>query len=185
MSRASLISVKAILLKQVPFNVPHLTGRELTYLEDALARHELAGDGAHTTRCQEWLRQRLGVSEVLLTHSCTAALEMAAILACLEPGDEVIMPSYTFVSTANAVVLRAAVPVFVDIRSDTLNIDERKIEVAISGRTRAIIAVHSITPLSQILSMTRTSAGRWCRRTAGTMGTSTICCCRTKTRATQ
>jgi dTDP-4-amino-4,6-dideoxygalactose transaminase len=127
---------------KVPFNVPRLTGRERTYLEDALGRRDLAGNSAYTQRCHAWFRERLGVREALLTHSCTAALEMAAILAGLGPGDEVIMPSYTFVSTANAVVLRGAVPVFVDIRPDTLNIDEAGIEAAITDRTKAIVAIH-------------------------------------------
>jgi dTDP-4-amino-4,6-dideoxygalactose transaminase len=127
---------------RVPFNVPPVTGRERRYIEDALERRELAGDGHYTKACHAWLRQRLEVREALLTHSCTAALEMAAMLAGLGPGDETILPSYTFVSTANAIVLRGAVPVFVDIRADTLNLDENKIEAAITDRTKAIVAVH-------------------------------------------
>ena len=102
----------------------------------------LSGDGPFTKRCHEWLEAKTGTTKALLTHSCTAALEMAAILLELGAGDEVILPSYTFVSTANAFVLRDAVPVFVDIRADTLNIDETKIEAAITPRTKAIVAVH-------------------------------------------
>jgi dTDP-4-amino-4,6-dideoxygalactose transaminase len=126
----------------IPFNRPYLTGRELTYIAEAAASGVLSGNGAFTRRCQGWLRERLGAPGVLLTHSATGALEMAALLADLQPGDEVIMPSFTFVSTANAFVLRGAVPVFVDIRPDTLNIDERLIEAAITPRTRAIVPVH-------------------------------------------
>lgn len=119
-----------------------MTGRELTYIAEAHANGHLAGDGLFTQRCHTWLEQRIGCRKALLTHSCTAALEMTAILADLKPGDEVIMPSYTFVSTANAFVLRGAVPLFVDIRPDTLNIDETLIEAAITERTRAIVPVH-------------------------------------------
>jgi len=126
----------------IPFNKPHLTGKELHYIADAHERGQLAGDGFYTKRCSEWLEQATGAKKVLLTHSCTAALEMAAILADIKPGDEVIMPSYTFVSTANAFVLRGGVPVFADIRADTLNIDEIQIEAAITPRTRAIVPVH-------------------------------------------
>src|SRR5450756_2770360 len=111
-------------------------------MADALARGHLSGDGYYTKRCHRWLEQRLGCRHALLTHSCTGALDMAAILCDLVPGDEVIMPSYTFVSTANAFVLRGAVPVFVDIRADNLNIDERLIAAAITPRTKAIAAVH-------------------------------------------
>lgn len=126
----------------IPFNKPFLTGRESTYIEQALASGHLSGDGAFTKRCHQILQQQTGCAKALLTHSCTAALEMAALLLDLEPGDEVIMPSFTFVSTANAFALRRAVPVFVDIRDDTLNIDEQKIEAAITARTRAIAVVH-------------------------------------------
>ena len=103
---------------------PRLAGRELEYLRQAVENMHLSGNGPFTQRCQEWLKARCGARATLLTHSCTGALEMAALLAELVPGDEVIMPSYTFVSTANAFVLRGAVPVFVDIRADTLNLDE-------------------------------------------------------------
>lgn len=126
----------------IPFNKPYMTGKELWYIAQAHHLGWLAGDGAFTKRCQSWLEARTGTRKALLTHSCTAALEMAAILADIQPGDEIIMPSYTFVSTANAFVLRGAVPVFVDIRSDTLNLDETKIEAAITERTKAIVPVH-------------------------------------------
>jgi dTDP-4-amino-4,6-dideoxygalactose transaminase len=126
----------------IPFNKPFMTGRELGYIADAHANGHLSGDGPYTKRCHEWLQAATGAQRALLTHSCTAALEMAALLLDLQPGDEVIMPSYTFVSTANAFVLRGAVPVFVDIRADTLNVDERLIEPAITPRTRAICVVH-------------------------------------------
>jgi len=125
----------------IPFNRPGLIGRELDYVQQAIESGHLSGDGAFTKKCHAWLEQQVG-GKALLTHSCTAALEMAVILADLKPGDEVILPSYTFVSTANAIVLRGAVPVFVDIRPDTLNIDETAIEAAITIRTRAIMAVH-------------------------------------------
>lgn len=125
-----------------PFNRPYLTGKEIEYLSEALAKRQLSGDGPFTKRCNAWLEKETGAHRALLTHSCTAALEMAAILADVCAGDEVIMPSYTFVSTANAFVLRGAVPVFVDIRTDTLNLDETRIEAAITPRTKAIVPVH-------------------------------------------
>lgn len=126
----------------IPFNRPPVLGPELENLAEVLNNRKLSGDGPFTQRCSRLLQERLGASKVLLTHSCTAALEMAAILCDLEPGDEVIMPSFTFVSTANAVVLRRAVPVFVDINPLTLNIDPAAIEPAITARTRAIFVVH-------------------------------------------
>lgn len=126
----------------IPFNKPYMTGKELTYISEAHARGHLAGDGEFTKKCHAWFEKKLGTGRALLTHSCTASLEIAAILCELSPGDEVIMPSYTFVSTANAFVLRGAIPVFVDIRQDTLNIDENLIEAAITEKTRAIVAVH-------------------------------------------
>lgn len=119
-----------------------MTGKELYYIAEAHFNGSLAGDGPFTKRCHAWLRARTGSRNALLTHSCTAALEMSALLLDIRPGDEIIMPSYTFVSTANAFVLRGGVPVFVDIREDTLNLDERLIEAAITPRTRAIAAVH-------------------------------------------
>jgi dTDP-4-amino-4,6-dideoxygalactose transaminase len=126
----------------IPFNKPYMTGKELWYVSQAHANGHLAGDGIFTKKCNAWLEDRIGCPKALLTHSCTAALEMAAILARIQPGDEIIMPSYTFVSTANAFALRGGVPVFVDIRPDTFNIDETLIEAAITPRTRAIVAVH-------------------------------------------
>ncbi len=126
----------------IPFNKPHMTGRELHYIAASHAKGHLAGDGEFTKKCHAWFEARLGTKKALLTHSCTAALEMAAMLCDISVGDEVIMPSYTFVSTANAFVLRGGVPVFVDIREDNLNIDENLIEEAITERTRAIVAVH-------------------------------------------
>jgi len=129
-------------MSKIPFNKPYMTGRELSYIAEAHANNVLAGDGPFTRRCHMWLEQATGCKKALLTHSCTAALEMAAILADIQPGDEVIMPSYTFVSTANAFVLRGGIPVFVDIRADTLNIDESLIEAAITPKTKAIVPVH-------------------------------------------
>lgn len=119
-----------------------MTGREINNIREAHAYGQLAGDGPFTKKCQEWLERRIGCNRAFLTHSGTAALEMAALLVDIKPGDEVIMPSFTFVSTANAFVLRGGIPVFVDIREDTLNIDESKIEEAITSRTRAIVPVH-------------------------------------------
>lgn len=126
----------------IPFNRPYLTGKELYYIRQAHQRAQLAGDGYFTKKCHNWLEKNLGTKKAFLTHSCTSALEMAAILADIKPGDEVIMPSYTFVSTANAFVLRGGIPVFVDIRPDTLNIDENLIEKAITRKTKAIVPVH-------------------------------------------
>jgi dTDP-4-amino-4,6-dideoxygalactose transaminase len=126
----------------IPFNRPYLTGHEFTHIQEAVAAGQLAGNGRFTKQCQGWLERLVGAPRVLLTQSCTAALEMAALLIDLQPGDEVIMPSFTFVSTANAFVLRGARPVFVDIRPDTLNIDDRLIESAMTPRTRAIVVVH-------------------------------------------
>lgn len=128
--------------KQIPFNWPYMTGKELHYIAEAHFNGRLAGDGPFTKRCHAWLEQRTASSKALLTHSCTAALEMAALLLDIQPGDEIIMPSYTFVSTANAFALRGGVPVFIDVRADTLNLDERLIEAAITPRTRAIAVVH-------------------------------------------
>lgn len=126
----------------IPFNRPHLTGEELGYIAEAVERMQLASSGEFTRLCQGWLENHLNGARVWLTHSCTAALEMAALLAGIEPGDEVIMPSFTFVSTANAVVLRGGVPVFVDVRPDTLNLDETLVSAAITARTRAISVIH-------------------------------------------
>lgn len=126
----------------IKFNQPYMTGRELWLISQAHAKGHLSGDGDFTRQCHAWLEAHTGCNKALLTHSCTGALEMAALLLDLQPGDEVIMPSFTFVSTANAFVLRGAVPVFVDIRADTLNIDETLIEAAITPRTKAICVVH-------------------------------------------
>ena len=127
----------------IPFNRPTVVGNELSYIRQAILEyHHTAGDGEFTRRCSDWMGRRMGVPHPLLVTSGTHALEMAAILAGIRPGAEVIMPSYTFVSTANAFLLRGAVPVFVDIRPDTLNIDENRIEEAITPRTRAICVVH-------------------------------------------
>ncbi len=128
--------------EEIPFNRPFATGREFEYIRQAIENRHLSGDGPFTRRCHTWLEQRLGCPRALLTHSCTSALEMMALLADIGPGDEVIMPSFTFVSTANAFVLRGGVPVFVDIRPDTFNIDERRLADAITPRTRAIVVVH-------------------------------------------
>ena len=127
--------------KRIPFNWPHMTGKELYYIAESHFNGRLAGDGPFTKRCHEWLETQVGCSKALLTHSCTAPSD-GSPAAGIALGDEIIMPSYTFVSTANAFVLRGGVPVFVDIREDTLNIDERLIEAAITPRTRAIVVVH-------------------------------------------
>ena len=126
----------------IPFNAPPVVGTELEYMQAAMSSGKLCGDGGFTRRCQQWMEQRFGSAKVLLTPSCTASLEMAALLLDIQPGDEVIMPSFTFVSTANAFVLRGATVVFVDLRPDTMNIDETKIEAAITDKTRAIVPVH-------------------------------------------
>lgn len=124
------------------FNVPPYTGNELKYISDAVSKHKICGDGEYTKRCNAWIEQRMDVKKTLLTTSCTHATEMAALLCDIQPGDEVIMPSYTFVSTADAFVLRGAKAVFVDIRPDTMNIDENLIEAAITEKTKAIVPVH-------------------------------------------
>lgn len=127
---------------RIPFNRPGLTGNELRYIADAITQGHAAGDGAFTRRCHAMLEETLGAARVLLTTSCTHALEMAALLLDIQPGDEVILPSFTFVSTANAFVLRGAKPVFIDIRPDTLNLDESRLEELITPRTKAIVPVH-------------------------------------------
>ena len=126
----------------ITFNVPPFVGKEIDYIDEAIRLRKICGDGTFTKRCSAWLEDRLGASKSLLTTSCTHATEMAVMLSDIGPGDEVIMPSYTFVSTADSVALRGATPVFVDIRSDTMNIDETLIEDAITNRTKAIIPVH-------------------------------------------
>lgn len=127
---------------RIPFNKPYVVGTEIGYIAQCLAEGKLSGDGRFTLRCQALMRERFAAAHVLLTTSCTSALEMAALLCDLQPGDEVILPSYTFVSTANAFVLRGAKPVFVDIRPDTLNMDEALLEQAVTDRTRVIVPVH-------------------------------------------
>lgn len=129
-------------MMKIPFNKPFIAGKELYYIAQAVQAGHLSGDGPYTKKCHQWFEEHLDCRKVMLTHSCTAALEMAAILCDIQPGDEVIMPSFTFVSTANAFVLRGGRPVFVDIRPDTLNINEQLIERAITPRTRAIVPVH-------------------------------------------
>jgi dTDP-4-amino-4,6-dideoxygalactose transaminase len=126
----------------IPFNKPYMSEAELAYIAEAHANGHLSGDGPFTKRCNAWLQAQTGTPKAMLTHSCTAALEMAVMLADVGPGDEVIMPSFTFVSTANAVAVRGAIPVFVDVRPDTLNLDETQIEAAITPRTKAILPVH-------------------------------------------
>ncbi|MCA0202208.1 MAG: dTDP-4-amino-4,6-dideoxygalactose transaminase [Proteobacteria bacterium] len=127
---------------RIPFTLATTVGRERVYIEEALSAGALTGDGKFTGLCERWLERTLNAHRAILTPSCTAALEMASLLLDLKPGDEVIMPSFTYVSTANAFVLRGAVPVFVDVCANTLNIDETKIGAAITPRTRAIVAVH-------------------------------------------
>ena len=129
-------------MNHIPFNQPFIVGKELYYMAQAVQKGHLAGDGQFTKQCNAWMEEKFHAKKVLLTHSCTAALEMAALLAEVGPGDEVIMPSYTFVSTANAFALRGATIRFVDIRPDTLNLDETKIEAAITPRTKVIVPVH-------------------------------------------
>ena len=127
---------------KIPFNKPSIVGNELEYIAQAIENSHISGDGAFTRQCHAWLEQRLGVSKVLLTTSCTHALEMAAFLLDIQPGDEVIVPSFTFVSTINAFTIRGARPVFIDIRPDTLNLNEQLLDQAITPRTRAIVVVH-------------------------------------------
>ena len=126
----------------ITFNVPPYCGKEKEYVGQAIDNHKICGDGEFTKRCSKWIEERTGTEKALLTTSCTHATEMAALLSDIQPGDEVIMPSYTFVSTADAFVLRGAKAVFVDIRPDTMNIDETKIEAAITKKTKAIVPVH-------------------------------------------
>ncbi|MBQ8816376.1 MAG: dTDP-4-amino-4,6-dideoxygalactose transaminase [Lachnospiraceae bacterium] len=126
----------------INFNVPPFTGKEMEYIKTAIESEKICGDGQFTAKCNQWIEERTGTAKCLLTTSCTHALEMAALLADIQPGDEVILPSYTFVSTADAFVARGATVVFVDIRPDTMNIDETKIEAAITEKTKAIAPVH-------------------------------------------
>ena len=126
----------------IPFNTPPFVGNELDYMKQAIEAKKISGDGSFTKKCNALLEEQTGCGKVLLTTSCSHSLEMASLLTNIQPGDEVIMPSYTFVSTANAFVLRGAVIVFVDIRPDTMNIDENLIEAAITPKTKAIVPVH-------------------------------------------
>lgn len=126
----------------IPFNIPPFTGKEMTYMKEAVDNQKICGDGPFTKKCSEWIERKTNTTSCLLTTSCTHALELSALLAGIKPGDEVILPSFTFVSTADAFVLRGAVPVFVDIRPDTMNIDEKLIEDAITEKTKAIVPVH-------------------------------------------
>ena len=126
----------------INFNVPPFTGKEMEYMKDAVEAQKICGDGQFTKKCNQWIEEKTGTRKALLTTSCTHATELAALLAKVQPGDEVIMPSFTFVSTADAFVLRGAIPVFVDIRPDTMNIDETKIEAAITSKTVGIVPVH-------------------------------------------
>ena len=142
----------------IPFNKAVLAGNEFKYIKNAYDKGKLSGDGHYTVKCHEWLQNNLKTHNALLTHSATAALEMSAILLDIKPGDEIIMPSYTFVSTANAFVMSGAIPVFVDINPDTLCIDEICVEKAISKKTKAIVVVHyaGISPnMKIILSLAR------------------------------
>lgn len=126
----------------IPFNKPYMAGRELAYIADAVSSGQISGDGPYTKRCHAYLEEALGVPKALLTTNCTHALEMAALLLDMQPGDEVIVPSFTFVSTVNAFVLRGAQPVFIDVRPDTLNLDETQLERLITPRTKAVLPVH-------------------------------------------
>lgn len=128
--------------EKIPFNKPFIVGKELYYIAQAVQNGHLSGDGPFTKKCNAWLEEHFHARKVLLTHSCTAALEMAAILCDIQPGDEFIVPSYTFVSTVNAFVLRGGVPKFIDIRPDTMNMDEKQIESAITSKTKVIVPVH-------------------------------------------
>lgn len=126
----------------ITFNVPPCAEKAMDYIQECVKNQKICGDGAYTRKCNEWIEEKTGTAKCLLTTSCTHATELAALLADIQPGDEVIMPAYTFVSTADAFVLRGAVPVFVDIRPDTMNIDEKLIEAAITEKTKAIVPVH-------------------------------------------
>ena len=129
-------------MAKIPFNIPPFIGTELTYVQQAIDAHKICGDGAFTKKCNKWLEDRFGAHKVLLTTSGTTALDMASLLCELQPGDEVILPSFTFSSTANAFVNYGAKLVFVDVRPDTMNSDETKIEAAVTSRTKAVVVVH-------------------------------------------
>ncbi|PCI53399.1 MAG: dTDP-4-amino-4,6-dideoxygalactose transaminase [Alphaproteobacteria bacterium] len=144
-----------LVCRNIPFNAPSLVGDEFSHIADAIHRKQLSGDGHYTKLCEIWLKNKTGASGALITHSCTAALEMAAILCDIGPGDEVIMPSFTFVSTANAVVMRGGVPVFVDIDPVSLNICPKKAQAAITERTKAIFVVHYAGVLADMPAFTK------------------------------
>jgi dTDP-4-amino-4,6-dideoxygalactose transaminase len=144
----------------IPFNIPPFTGAEQNYITQAINNHVISGDGEFTARCNRWLEQKTGSLRAMLTTSCTHALEMAAILAGIRPGDEVVMPSYTFVSTANAFVLRGASVAFVDIRPDTMNMDEKMIEQALTPATKAIVPVHYAGVVCEMDYINELAAGR-------------------------
>jgi dTDP-4-amino-4,6-dideoxygalactose transaminase len=131
-----------VTVEKIPFNKPCFEGNELAYIEQAINNGHVSGDGKFTHKCHTFFEKELGIAKAFLTTSCTHALEMAAILLNIKPGDEVIVPSFTFVSTVNAFVLRGAKPVFIDIREDTLNVDETLLEKLITERTKAIVLVH-------------------------------------------
>jgi dTDP-4-amino-4,6-dideoxygalactose transaminase len=145
---------------RIPFNKPGLTGKELLYIADAITQGHSAGDGRYTQRCSRLLERRMGTERVLLTTSCTHALEMAAILLDVQPGDEVIVPSFTFVSTANAFALRGAKIVFADVREDTLNLDERQLPDLITAKTKAIVPVHYAGVACEMDAILRTAQAR-------------------------
>lgn len=126
----------------INFNVPPYVDTAMDYIKECVENQKICGDGSYTKKCNEWIEAKTGTTKCLLTTSCTHATELAALLADIKPGDEVIMPAFTFVSTADAFVLRGAVPVFVDIRPDTMNMDEKLIEAAITEKTKAIVPVH-------------------------------------------
>lgn len=128
--------------KPINFNVPPYAEKAFDYIQECVKSQKICGDGAYTKKCNEWIEERTGTAKCLLTTSCTHATELAALLSDIQPGDEVIMPAYTFVSTADAFVLRGATPVFVDIRPDTMNLDEKLIEAAVTEKTKAIVPVH-------------------------------------------
>src|SRR5262245_38662074 len=155
MRRGSQIGMKAKkpVSTDIPFNRPPLVGSELEYLKQALDDRRFEGQGRFTRLCHEWLQNKIGCRQALLTHSCTGALEMSALLCGIGPGDEVILPSYTFVSTASAVAMRGATPVFVDIRPDTLNLDAGLIAAAVTPRTKAIFTVHYASVASDLPAM--------------------------------
>ena len=130
------------MIKQINFNVPPYAEKAFDYIQECVKNQKICGDGAYTKKCNQWIEERTGTAKCLLTTSCTHATELAALLSDIQPGDEVIMPAYTFVSTADAFVLRGATPVFVDIRPDTMNLDEKLIEAAVTEKTKAIVPVH-------------------------------------------